>query len=227
MVSMAGPSWDAGGRRRVAVGRTRRGRGAAVLVAAPCVPRAVVGDDLAKEAPTPKRPEHERDDDRRHERPGPRGQLRLVRPDRRCHSTTTDPRSSTPPSAPTARSTERRSPSPPPVSMPPWGAVGVFAPVTTPQLAGSVASSGTSGIAEVLGERGDSGSADVVSPVAVHVDAVLDDVDLGELVDQPLRQLVGGEGPVVVDVSRCCRRRASGRWPGRCRPRRRPRSSAP
>ena len=38
-----------------------------------------------------------------------------------------------------------RAASAPPVSGPPFGGVGAMAPVTTPQLAGSVASSGTPG----------------------------------------------------------------------------------
>ena len=74
--------------------------------------------------------------------------------------------------------------------------MGAIAPVTTPQLAGSVASSGTSGTPEVLGERGDAGTVDVVLAVAVDVDAVLDDVDLGELVTRPSGTSSAGERPV-------------------------------
>ncbi len=159
-------------------------------------------------------------------RPGPH-QLRLVRPDRRFHSATADPRSSTAPSAPT-RQVERAAVIVATTGLHPavgrHGGRGAGDHAAAGRVRGLLRDVGDP---EILGERGDSGPGQVVAPVAVHVDAVLDDVHLGELLDQPLGHLVGARTSCRSRRAPTRTRPASGRWPGRCRPRCHPRSSTP
>ena len=97
---------------------------------------------------------------------------------------------------------DRRVASPPPVSTPPRGGRRRHRPGDHAAAGGVRGLLGYVGHAEVLRERRDAGTLDVVLAVAVHVDAVLDDVDVRRAGRPARPELVRGEGPVVVDGAR-------------------------